>query len=315
MEYRIRKVLSCVVVIVLVFSVITVSASSTAASRDVLLGRIRTVDASFLAGQVITESTLIPIVSPYGETELVLFLSGETEVGYAILVDSLVVEFAESLSPFSSVVLDENESYYYDFATYSKINNMESVSSFSRKSFSEEITTESRGICYNVGAVQLPNFSPQLQNSHNCIVAALANVMWYWGSNGYSSLVYGKTFEQVKDGLDWYFSGVYANAIVPLVADAYAGANGNIDFFGYTDWSPTFGTVYDEINAGRPCMVGYAAGSDYSATVGHMTMCYGYVFTMNLVAYVRLADGHSSSMVTKIWSSYNDCVITLEPSY
>ena len=31
--------------------------------------------------------------------------------------------------------------------------------------------------------------------------------------------------------------------------------------------------------------------------------------------YVKLADGHSTSIVTKVWSTYNDCMISIRPHY
>lgn len=39
------------------------------------------------------------------------------------------------------------------------------------------------------------SISPQLQNSNNCIVAAISNLIWYYGKNGYSSLIKDKTFD------------------------------------------------------------------------------------------------------------------------
>lgn len=46
-------------------------------------------------------------------------------------------------------------------------------------------------------------------------------------------------------------------------------------------------------------------------TVGHMTMCCGYVRQGSNSYMMALADGHSSSIVYKRWSNdYNDCIIT-----
>ncbi len=64
-----------------------------------------------------------------------------------------------------------------------------------------------------------------------------------------------------------------------------------------------------EIDNGRPCMVGFAAGSDYSPSVGHMTMCYGY-FIYSTQKYATVADG-TTGYVSKLWTTYNDCVISI----
>ena len=45
-----------------------------------------------------------------------------------------------------------------------------------------------------------------------------------------------------------------------------------------------------------------------------MTMCFGYYYSGTRL-YVKLADGHSTSVVTKIWSTYNDCMISIRPYY
>lgn len=58
-------------------------------------------------------------------------------------------------------------------------------------------------------------------------------------------------------------------------------------------------------NCIRPCLLGFAAGSSYSDTVGHMTVCVG-TRTANSVNYCKVMDGHSTSVVEKQWSSYND---------
>lgn len=60
-------------------------------------------------------------------------------------------------------------------------------------------------------------------------------------------------------------------------------------------------------------MVGFAAApGSYSESVGHMTMGCGYIMQNSNTYLLALADGHSSSIVYKLWSSvYNDCIITV----
>lgn len=43
-----------------------------------------------------------------------------------------------------------------------------------------------------------------------------------------------------------------------------------------------------------------------------MTMCYGYYWSGGRF-YVRLADGHKSNQVVRLWTQYNDCVISIKP--
>jgi hypothetical protein len=60
-------------------------------------------------------------------------------------------------------------------------------------------------------------------------------------------------------------------------------------------------------------MVDFAAApGSYSESVGHMTMGCGYIMQNSNTYLLALADGHSSSIVYKLWSSvYNDCIITV----
>lgn len=85
-----------------------------------------------------------------------------------------------------------------------------------------------------------------------------------------------------------------------------------MSFNASTVWTNSSATMVNEIDHGYPYMVGFAAGSSYSQTVGHMTMCFGYYYSGTTI-YIVLADGHSDSSVMKIWSSYNDCTIKLRP--
>ena len=60
-------------------------------------------------------------------------------------------------------------------------------------------------------------------------------------------------------------------------------------------------------------MVGFAAApGSYSEGVDHMTMGCGYIMQNSNTYLLALADGHSPSIVYKLWSSvYNDCIITV----
>ncbi len=170
-----------------------------------------------------------------------------------------------------------------------------------------------RSIEYGVSVASLlPNVNPQLQNSSNCIVTAAANVLFYYSENGYSFL--GRnSFEIMKAELAGLFEYNYTNNRVPLVLHKYVKnctSAYQIDSTVY--WNPDISIVSVAISNGNPCMVGFAAGSGYySDTVGHMTMCCGYQYVGGGTHLVAVADGWSSSVVYKTWSTtYNDCVIT-----
>ena len=271
--------------------------------RESYLLKVRAIDQEFLQNYRDLSESITDLVSPFGRTVAVNFSYNGIVMGYAIIIEDTIVEFAEGESPYNRMQYNEDtQCLYYDFISYKAINKEE----VKRISY---IPLDSIKIMADRGSSKkLSGVSPQLQGSNNCIVAALGNVIWYWGGHGYSSFTSGKNFTQVKTALDALFPS-YANNYVVSVAHSYA-SNYSCGFTGYANWSPSFAFVKTEINAGYPCMVGFAAGSDYSPTYGHMTMCYGYLVN-DSGNYVRLADGHSTLMVTKLWTSYNDCVIKL----
>lgn len=252
----------------------------------------------------------IDLVSPLGEAKLVNFKSNDEIIGYAIIVDDILVELSEGSSPYTDIAINpEVEEYYYDMANYGKITKKDSAN-IVVGDFSTSVPVPSL-MKYPSDSV-LTGVSPQLQNNSNCIAAALSNVIWYWGSNFtvYNALINGKSFADLRTIIQNLFFGTFANNSVLSVANTYAG-NYSSGFTGGANWSPTFSTVQAEIYSySSPCMVGFAAGSSYSPDVGHMTMCYGY--TVNIYGnYLILADGHQSYPVLKLWTAYNDCVIQL----
>ena len=165
----------------------------------------------------------------------------------------------------------------------------------------------------------LPGVSPQLQNSHNCVAAALSNLIWYWGNHGKSSLITGKTFETVKNNVTTQFNNYgagFANNAVVAVANLYGkSVSPNVTFSGAAYWSNSSATMTADLDSGYPCLVGFKAdpNSPYSNSVGHMTMCFGYYYNYS-VLYIVLADGWSNSSVTRRWDSYNDCTIRVRPN-
>lgn len=231
-----------------------------------------------------------------------------------ITINGTIVEYASHPSPFSLYYRKRVQgSPYYEYGTYGIVIGKEFY----------EIDTDGTLLTKNVNtnavsllsATTIPGVSPQLQYGATCGPTAVANYMWYWSSHGYASLCSGKTFAQVRTDMINRFNaaGGYANKSVPSVANAYAHSkNSKYKIVGKVINSPLKTTLINEINAFRPCLLGFKAGSVYGS-VGHMTMCYGYV-TSGASMYVTLADGHSTSPVQKLWTSYNDCLITLQIS-
>lgn len=321
MSYKMngKKRKPIVLVIILTISLCINGSLTQAAARNDFLAAIRSVDSRFLAQERITNIEETEIGSPYGETKLVEFRRFETTLGYAIFIDGILVEFAEAPSPFDLFALGGDELFFYDFSGYCSISkeNYELIKANQK----HNIATLARNEGYQLRASSktLTGVSPQLQGNYNCIICALSHIITYWRGHGYPALAYGLTFDNLMAALTnryavLYGSGAaFANDNVLGLAQSYASFVGAY-FSGGANWNPNVSTVYNEIILNYPCMVGFAAGSSYSSTVGHMTMCYGYNYT-GMYLYMNLADGHSTSMVTKLWSYYNDCVIVLHPYY
>lgn len=250
---------------------------------------------------------------------LVEFLRDGKSHGYAIATNKDIYEYSTSPSPYYRYVelndLSEDiyVSAYYSMACYyidSLRIDSEGYLYYNDLTLENEIST-----CDNT----ISGVTPQLQNTHNCIVAALANVFWYWGGNNFSSMR-PKTFAAMLNTIDSLFTAYngYTNNSVPYIAQQYVKTrSSSYSCNSSVYWSSSYDVktkLKTEINAGYPCMLGYASGSGYYST-GHMTMCYGY-YTSGSTMYVRLADGHQQTEVVRAWSStYNDCVIKVRPYY
>ena len=81
------------------------------------------------------------------------------------------------------------------------------------------------------------------------------------------------------------------------------------------NWYPDVDLLLDEIDAGRPMMLGYAAGSPFSQTLGHMTMACDYQW-MNNNWYAYVVTGYSTAPSFYVWDdNINDCIITVKMNY
>ena len=155
------------------------------------------------------------------------------------------------------------------------------------------------------GNTAIRSYDPHLQGG-NCIVGAISNLLWYHGHNGYPGLTSGVTFSQVENRVDSIITwlGGYANNNIPQTISTYVNWYSSYSVSVTNHWNPTFSLVSAIVNA-RPCLLGFAAGSPYSPTVGHMTVC---VDAMTQLGYnlVGLMDGHHTYIVYKEWGTYND---------
>lgn len=280
---------------------------------------ISEIDPEFQIGSAGTVTEVISeMVSEHGDARLCdIYLDGKP-VAYTVRIDTVLVEYSLSPSPyavyFNGVYSNE---LGYNHSEYFIVESGEIIylhQNGTVDSGSTELELSSSVVPLASPAnVTIPGVSHNLQGQKNCIAAALSNVLWYWGENGYPTLRLG-SWQSLLDAIHTRFGGSFANNRVHIVADAYARSRrSDYRIGGYVHWSPTPNQVQLEINAGRPCMVGFKRGSDYSDSVGHMTMCYGY-YWIGSNFYLRLADGHKSHRVVKLWTSYNDCVITIRPS-
>lgn len=225
----------------------------------------------------------------------------QKSVGY-VIVDSAthsVIEFSRGIPAYDKVPVTLSDNVPKKLY----INGMPALlqgSQYMNISISGEIIDS-----INVESSIVPMYSPQIQTK-NCIVSAISNLMWHWSINGYSALARGMTFNQVEDKVDdlMIAAGGYANANIPTTIKNYVGQKSSYSVTVTNQWYPSFTNVKNEV-AYRPCLLGFAAGSPYSATVGHMTVCVG-TRTVWFSKYVKVIDGWEDEIVEKAWGSYND---------
>lgn len=230
-------------------------------------------------------------------TEALLYYvkNSEGNIGYVIWgkTNSMILEYSTIAPAYDSTKIDDIEALLY-------INCIPAVYSnntyYFLSSAGEVILSYSKLRYY-----------PNLQ-INNCIVCAISNLLWHYGENGYSSLISGMAYTNVDSTVDSIMSslGGYTNNNIPSTINWYVSSKSTYSVSVTNQWSPTFYNVQTEV-ASRPCLLGFAAGSPYSDTVGHMTLCVG-TRLYNDWGYVQVIDGHSSYVVEKAWGSYNDFI-------
>lgn len=157
-------------------------------------------------------------------------------------------------------------------------------------------------------------FEYYLQNNRNCVIAAMAHIITFWGGScpNLCNVTNQATFNSLMDTLTTYATqngGVGVNASIPPTFQAYVNGIGSSSY-SYTVsaeniWNPTISQLIVQINAGRPVMLGYSAWDESSS---HMTVCTNVEYRSKSY-YLTLATGHSVSPVERIWdTSINDFI-------
>lgn len=298
---------------ILLCLIFIINTTGSAFANPTTLQQVQTIDSNFLINRTDITEQQTDLFSPLGDAKLIDFFQNNVPIAYAIIIDGVVVEFSEKESPYAlySNLQYTERTWYYDYATYGEVVGNESICFNSNGESNGEIE-------YGISTMGvLPGVNPQLQNKHNCIVAALSNLIWYWGTHGRSSLIAGRTFENVKNDITTHFNNYgqhFSNNATIEIARIYGKyVSPAVSFSGGAVWSNSSATMIADIDSGYPCLVGFKAGpSSYSNVEGHMTMCFGYYYSGSNL-YIVLADGHVPSSVTKLWTSYNDCTIRVRP--
>ncbi len=217
-------------------------------------------------------------------------------VGYVIIdiVDYKILEYSVLTPAYDMVNVDGDKVYLY-------VNGMPLIyanNTYYELSISGKIISSKN----NTSLYYYPNIQ-----SGNCIVGAISNLIWHYGKNGYDSLISGMNFSEVEKSVDTIINneGGYVNNNIPNTIRRYVSSKTSKYSVSVTNkWNPTFYNVQVEVST-RPCLLGFAAGSPYSDSVGHMTVCVGTRLYNNW-GYVQVMDGWSTGVVEKAWGSYND---------
>ena len=156
-------------------------------------------------------------------------------------------------------------------------------------------------------------------DTHTCIPCAITHVAGYWSNNGYSG--FGCSTASALESK----ATEVQNTMLSLGADGNT-TNGNIPagfaIFEHTDSTGTYVfdveicwanqgqftiiDIIEEIDAGRPLLLGFAAGSFYGS---HMTACVGYEFDeTSFKVYVCDAINPGSYSLVEFSDVYNDFI-------
>lgn len=162
---------------------------------------------------------------------------------------------------------------------------------------------------------------PDYAWTYGCIPTAIANVIGYWDSHGYSNLVTGlviSMIDEINNRLIAIAGNNATNSAIPGATQGYCRASGRYpsNFTVTNIWSPSYSQMQVEIDANRPCLVGFGSSGPYGAT--HMTAGVGYYYDDAFPSekYVIVHDAWGSTPVDcqRLWSSsYNDFIAKIVP--
>ena len=156
---------------------------------------------------------------------------------------------------------------------------------------------------------------PDYPNTVSCIPTAIGNVIGYWDSHGYPNLVTTSTSSFISE-ISSYMTSNTANTYIPTAVHTYCHQSGRYpnNFTATNIWSPTYAQFRAEINAGRPCLVGFSSGGYYSGA--HMTCGVGYYYVVSTTTeYLYVHDANSMTAFDFFvqWTSHNDFIGRIVP--
>lgn len=248
------------------------------------------------------------------EFELYVYRVNSMKTGYVIyrIEDGTIVESSQTnIIPYN-YKLDENIKFIYGYYLYGIMLDNGVIAFRDNENYSKYFDLN---INYSITRLSLPSADMEiyLQGSKNCIACAMAHALVYYKNNGYSSIcsVTGQTsFNNLMDKMESYLNDVggYANNNIAGAFARYCNyeLNFSCNVIANGTWNPQYSQVSEAITAGKPVMVGFAPaadGSSYSKVFGHMTLCVGTATLVVETNYLELIDGHSASIVTRIWNS------------
>ena len=161
-------------------------------------------------------------------------------------------------------------------------------------------------------------------SDHLCIPCAITNVAGYWSISGYSQFGCSSSTQQenvaraVHQRMQSIGGTASANRNIQIGYDYFSHTSGTKKYVLKStniwrgDANFSIETVKNEIDAGRPIMIGYAAvdGSPYA---GHMTVASGYIYIGGSF-FVYVSDAHNSAYQRHLFNAntYNDFIATVE---
>lgn len=249
-----------------------------------------------------------------------LLYSIGNDSGYLLVdqIDSLCVRFANGIDPITlfnisnspeqdwGIVVD-SKAYVYENGAFSVVINDSIFIRIGNDGMPEDafVINNSRT---RDGAVCLP--VPVYDQVGLCIPNAIAGLLRYHYNNGYSNLIgNGVSHAQLADDIASRMTLPGVNAYIAPAVRNYVVERGYSVIVTKVN-NPTIQTLYDEVNAGRPVLLGFSDDfSGYSAP--HMTVGCGAAL-LDGIYYSISCDGHEDYRVYQIWGAYNDTIFKIQ---